>query len=300
MSIKFEKHLDGIRGIAIILVLIQHTVYRSLEVFKFDVGKMGVFLFFTLSGYLMVKTYSSYENTSLFLKKRVNRVFPLFFSYILIIALFTLSWDQHFSYAMLFLENFHMASTQKFSFEVGHTWTLALEIQFYLLFPFLYYLLKKKPIALYILALTLIFITAYFLNQISLWAYAYPWFSGFCFIAGMILTKFSINRFIYLIIFSLFYFTDLLPPEIFYSFFALFLIQSPKNFILNFKPLTAIGKASYSMYLFHLALLKQFHFVNPLSSLQLQLLNTLTIVVVSFLLAQLTKRTIERYKPFKL
>lgn len=77
--------LDGIRGLAILLVLFSHLRINILDhtpnIFSqivFDSGVIGVSLLFILSGFLMTYLYPSPSSTLSFLQKRYTRIFPLF------------------------------------------------------------------------------------------------------------------------------------------------------------------------------------------------------------------------------
>jgi peptidoglycan/LPS O-acetylase OafA/YrhL len=81
--------LDGIRGLAILLVLICHAtsfmepgLWRSL----LSYGKVGVYLFFVLSGFLitgiLIDTKQDYHRTRNFYVRRGRRIWPLHFVYL--------------------------------------------------------------------------------------------------------------------------------------------------------------------------------------------------------------------------
>ena len=151
--------LDGIRGIAILLVLAGHTaqnyqpldesVRRWLSVFA-NPGA-GVRLFFVLSGYLitqlLLEEQAATSTTSLrrFYGRRILRIFPAFYAYLLVallvnafrsaelapgawIAAGTFTWN----YAFLWT-----SAPPVIYWDLGHLWTLAVEQQFYLVWPVL-------------------------------------------------------------------------------------------------------------------------------------------------------------------
>src|SRR6476620_3181673 len=84
----YYPSLDGIRGLAILLVVGFHN-FGYLTLFKF--GWLGVDLFFVLSGYLITGILYKSLGTENYLKnfyiKRVLRIFPLYYS-ILFLTLF--------------------------------------------------------------------------------------------------------------------------------------------------------------------------------------------------------------------
>lgn len=139
----YIKSLDGLRAIAILLVLSLHT-----GVIHF--GWIGVQLFFVLSGYLITgilwKEKSREESISHKLKKfwvrRSLRILPLYFGYLLILSLaylffhFPASYRAYIVYLLTYSYNFTRGLpgwTMEPAF--AHLWSLAIEEQFYLLFP---------------------------------------------------------------------------------------------------------------------------------------------------------------------
>ncbi|HSW97090.1 MAG TPA: acyltransferase [Candidatus Saccharimonadales bacterium] len=78
--------LDGLRGLAIILVFLSHInatfINRSnfIESYIFESGVLGVTFLFILSGFLMAYLYPQTQNKMAFLQKRYTRIFPLFLS----------------------------------------------------------------------------------------------------------------------------------------------------------------------------------------------------------------------------
>lgn len=152
--------LDGIRGLAILPVLIYHFVDRypkpdgglSLLFYKFSQGGwIGVDLFFVLSGFLitgiLVDTKNNERFFSAFYGRRLLRIFPLY--YIMLIAYFWivpfLSADlsqqysamrEHQSWFWFYLSNWFFSSTKE-TIPGLYFWSLAVEEQFYMVWPLL-------------------------------------------------------------------------------------------------------------------------------------------------------------------
>ena len=84
---RYYPSLDGLRGIAIVLVLISHY-FNYIPGAEW--GWVGVDLFFVLSGFLIAEKISSNkaQSVSIFYKKRINRIFPLYFLCTLIVFAF--------------------------------------------------------------------------------------------------------------------------------------------------------------------------------------------------------------------
>ncbi len=157
--------LDGIRGMAILLVLAYHYISVSIPpdagpgfLFVrqiFSKGWSGVDLFFVLSGFLitgiLIDKRDSKNYFKIFYFRRINRIFPLYFFFLLVffvIQKYESSWGIFspglfsntipFSPYLLFLQNFTMALHGTFGNEyLAVTWSLAIEEQFYLILPLL-------------------------------------------------------------------------------------------------------------------------------------------------------------------
>lgn len=96
--------LDGLRGLAIILVIINHLrlgpLYEAVPAFFHPFlqsitqnGKVGVSLLFMLSGYLMMSLYPVVVSKTNFWQKRYERIFPAFIVMCLTLALVRFFWD---------------------------------------------------------------------------------------------------------------------------------------------------------------------------------------------------------------
>ena len=139
--------LDGLRGVSIALVLISHlTGTRGAPAFldfREDLGNLGVRTFFDISGFLITSLLlderASTGSISLkkFYLRRMFRIFPASYAYILVIAI--LSW---FGIIVLKHNDLLCAATYTVnnhydhSWWIGHLWSLSVEEQFYLLWPF--------------------------------------------------------------------------------------------------------------------------------------------------------------------
>jgi peptidoglycan/LPS O-acetylase OafA/YrhL len=134
--------LDGLRAISITLVILSHLVkwkHVSLDVLG-KYGALGVHVFFVLSGFLITRLLlREYERTSTirlgdFYVRRAYRIFPAAFLFLAVVIV--LYWPQmrwyHTLAAVLYLAN--MDLTRPWIF--GHLWSLGIEEQFYLLWPF--------------------------------------------------------------------------------------------------------------------------------------------------------------------
>ncbi len=168
--------LDGLRAISILFVLFSHvqsTINFPVPIwvrFLFARGDLGVFVFFILSGflitYLLLGEYEASGTINLrnFYVRRVLRIFPAFYTYLLVLALLTVFGFlpialSHFFDAGLFLWNYkHLwdSAGGPGNILLGHFWTLSLEEQFYLLWPLTLILFKIRRGAWIALALLVI------------------------------------------------------------------------------------------------------------------------------------------------
>jgi peptidoglycan/LPS O-acetylase OafA/YrhL len=153
--------LDGLRGIAILIVLLGHLI-----VFGFGLGipkfgplpPAGVDLFFVLSGFLitgiLLRTKDSPGYFRNFYARRGLRVWPLYYLFLAFMFLFaahhvpTLSFDpqkHNWLVFALYLQNiYHTQDLELAPFALTITWSLAVEEQFYLIWPTLVALLKPR------------------------------------------------------------------------------------------------------------------------------------------------------------
>jgi peptidoglycan/LPS O-acetylase OafA/YrhL len=170
--------LDGLRGIAILVVMVLHffgSEVTSINHKEWYVqwvmayvrsGWMGVDLFFALSGYLitkdLVQTKTSRYYFRQFYIKRSCRIFPLYYSVLLLVLTSTsillpyiasfrfaalddvrstqwLHWIYASNIAILFNPKIHLGP-------FGHFWSLAVEEHFYLLWPLLIYFIPARSL----------------------------------------------------------------------------------------------------------------------------------------------------------
>jgi peptidoglycan/LPS O-acetylase OafA/YrhL len=155
--------LDGWRAISVLLVIVQHIGFYQnggflhrfpnsvVNVVQFC-GLLGVRTFFVISGFvicrLLISEEERYGSVSLkgFYYRRIFRILPPFFLYLAAISLLLGLGLVHEIWrailgAGLFLFDINITPH---SWLVGHTWSLAAEEQFYLLFPITWILTPKR------------------------------------------------------------------------------------------------------------------------------------------------------------
>ena len=288
--------LDGLRGVAIILVILYHN-FSFIPIFIY--GWLGVDLFFVLSGFLITDILMLTRNTQNYFRnfyaRRILRIFPLYYLslllFIFILPLF--SWyplhmeyyREHQLWFWTYLQNW----TLVFQFDpnanvLTHFWSLAVEEQYYLVWPFIVLLVKKPKTLIVICLLALITVIGarlYIWNHRELFS-TYQWLFLFtrvdgiligsmlaliCRINPSVLHKYSI----YLILFFaginfLVYFLDrynyfpvwaIIGYSSFSAFFAILVFESVKgnnkiiSMVFNNAVLRFFGKYSYGFYIFH-------------------------------------------------
>jgi peptidoglycan/LPS O-acetylase OafA/YrhL len=134
--------LDAIRGIAAIAIVIFHSNVR-----RFPWGWAAVDLFFVLSGFLITGIVLRHGGTRGFLPRfyvrRALRIFPVYYLVVLGLVVFHNALPRQVDPRGLiyeltytqFLPYYWFAESPRYSHYLGHTWTLAVEEQFYLVWP---------------------------------------------------------------------------------------------------------------------------------------------------------------------
>lgn len=186
----YFPNLNGLRFIAAFLVIIHH-IEQIKSISNIDnfwgnpfvgvIGKLGVVLFFVLSGflitYLLLTEEYSFQKISIrkFYMRRILRIWPLYF-YIIILAFLVLpninlfvlpNFGKDVIYSNLFLKLFLYAiffpnlvlSLLGIVPYASHTWSIGTEEQYYLVWPVILKYFKKHRIGLmlFIIAFYLVF-----------------------------------------------------------------------------------------------------------------------------------------------
>jgi len=159
--IRRNPSLDLLRGLAITLVVLAHcshttrSIIPGLQAFFWNYGELGVQLFFIVSGYTMMLTFGDkvdVETTQSFYIRRAFRIAPLFWIAIVFYVLAPVAPDTKIwapngvgitdiVLTFLFLQ---WCSPTAFNSVVPGGWSIAVEMQFYLLFPLLIYVFRKN------------------------------------------------------------------------------------------------------------------------------------------------------------
>ena len=167
---KRVDELDGIRGIAILLVFAFHAFKRASyftanPILNYiakltSIGWIGVDIFFVLSGFLITSILLQKKGEKDYFKnfyaRRVLRIFPLYYIMLGIIIFSMLAVEpeaqahilERLPFYLLYQQNWLMAAGDLPPIYLLVTWSLAIEEQFYLFWPFLIYFLQKRALVL--------------------------------------------------------------------------------------------------------------------------------------------------------
>jgi len=145
-SFDYYPHLDGLRAIAVFLVMVWHFLpYDNLLRDSYRWGWFGVRMFFVLSGFLITGILLREKRPEAkiasvlysFYARRALRIFPLYYAYIVLLLVATKEMASYFPWFASYLHNILMFNQESISAIPGASilWTLAIEEQFYLIWP---------------------------------------------------------------------------------------------------------------------------------------------------------------------
>ena len=153
-TLAYRPELDGIRAVAILLVLAQHINLPSSTL----AGLVGVNLFFVLSGYLITSLLLREQDATgridlrAFYERRLRRLIPALVAVLIATGVLMAILGRFGDYipqaaaAFFYVSDIAKAINLNLGY-LGHTWSLALEEQFYLLWPALLIFLPRRYLA---------------------------------------------------------------------------------------------------------------------------------------------------------
>ena len=336
----YRPEIDGLRAIAVTMVLLYHTNFSFEKLNLFSGGYVGVDIFFVISGYLIskiifVKIKSDNFSFIEFYKNRAKRILPalifvIFLSFFVAIKIYLpvnlIEYSKSIIYSIFFSSNFYFHYSGKlYGAESSlllpflHTWSLAIEEQFYIIFPLFFLILFKffKKNQLYLLIIFLI-ISLVFANWASS---SHPSFNfyfifsrGWELLLGTLIVivesciKFNkFNKYLptvgfFFILVSLFFFNSETPHPSLITLLPvlgacmIICFANKKDIvtkILCSKLLVSIGLISYSLYLWHFPI---FAFARELYLFE-KIDYKFIFIFLTILLSILTYKLIE--KPFR-
>ncbi|HEV8391445.1 MAG TPA: acyltransferase family protein [Dongiaceae bacterium] len=332
---KYRADIDGLRAVAVLPVLFFHAGWNV-----FSGGYVGVDVFFVISGYLitgiLAGEIAEHRFSILnFYERRIRRIFPCLFAVIvascIAAAVLLVPMDFRdfsksviatvlFGSNVLFFRQSGYFDDQSAAKPFLHTWSLAVEEQFYIVFPILLWLIHRyaRDRMFFVLVPLAIFSFAF-----NVWGAAHlPAFTFFMaptrvweLFAGAFLalgTGHAVgNRAVReglawlglgLIVYAVFAFTSSTRFPGFNALFpvagAALLIQFGRDtragWLLSRRPIVFIGLISYSLYLWHwpIIVFSEYYLVQKLTGW-----GTVCAVVISIVIAALSWRYVER--PFR-
>lgn len=139
----YRRSLDGIRGLAIALVLVSHTLFDAVA----KLGEEGVDLFFCLSGFLITSLLLEEHRSTgridfaAFFRRRLRRLLPALLVVLgatFAVHAYLIGWLPAAALALavvFYIGNWVVTTGLGGLGYLGHTWSLSVEEQFYLVWP---------------------------------------------------------------------------------------------------------------------------------------------------------------------
>jgi peptidoglycan/LPS O-acetylase OafA/YrhL len=290
---KYIPALDGIRALAILLVLLFHWFPVDHWVNVLPNGPIGVTLFFVLSGYLISNILMGQQAAGTFLHsfknfviRRALRIFPIYFLVLLGLLVgkkigiqVVTNFYEHPVYYWTYFYNHWLEQTQNWSDMLSPYWSLSVEEQFYIVWPFFMLLIPSGKrllgflwsvvvlgiIARYILVYKLDGIGVYMITCVDTFAWgallAYYLRNGRSAELGIWIGRLWIPVLILWIILCVMHTdADLVKQLFFRSLTSMvsvaLLFQAMQEGILarifSWTPLRKLGQMSYGVYLYHM------------------------------------------------
>jgi peptidoglycan/LPS O-acetylase OafA/YrhL len=277
---KYMIQLDGLRFIAVFLVMFGHWINPPfLDNVNWFLASSGVNLFFVLSGFLITGILLKDNTLSIFYTRRFLRIFPLYYLVIFIGVLLYIPYVRgDFWWLVSYTSNWKTSFNGGYLGEYSHLWSLGVEEQFYILFPFLMQIRKKyllkvflSLIALAILTRCLSFLIAPG-PDLKWFSYQFTTSCFDCFGAGAVLAYLRQNQpavlqrwldynklFITSLVISiiLFFTVDrIVLPRLFFAIFCFWLIGKASynqfnGWFLENRIVIYMGKITYGLYVYH-------------------------------------------------
>ncbi len=146
--------LDGLRFVAVTLVMFDHWLGEANQL---PIGYFGVNLFFVLSGFLITRILinskerdgrlgrSHGHSLKVFYIRRNLRIFPIYYITIFVLAATGFpAVREHLGWLLTYTTNIWFVLHQTWLGAIDHLWSLAVEEQYYLFFPFLIFFIPDR------------------------------------------------------------------------------------------------------------------------------------------------------------
>ncbi len=288
----YRPEIDGLRTVAILPVVLFHAGFQW-----FSGGFVGVDVFFVISGYLITLTLlqdlaENRFSIARFYERRARRILPALFSMVIVCVPFAWFWmtperfaafAQNIMATALFFSNYQFAASDGyFAYEAAkvpllHTWSLAIEEQFYIIFPIFlaisWKFLNRQTIIILLVILTLSSlaltewgwrnspINNFYLIQFRAWELLIGTICAFLHFQKQPAPNNLLSGIGFaLVLFAIFSFDETtrfpslltLAPVLGSALIILFANQETIiGKMLSLKPMVAIGLISYSVYIWH-------------------------------------------------
>jgi peptidoglycan/LPS O-acetylase OafA/YrhL len=288
--VKYRSDIDGLRAVAVIPVVLFHMGFPL-----FQAGFLGVDVFFVISGFLITKILLNDNSTGFsfilnFYDRRARRIFPALFFIIalsIVFAWFLMVPSQIKDFGQSVLAALAFSSNIYFWLKLDywgqsaefipllHLWSLAVEEQFYLIFPFVLLIVntqrKLKTCLILIIVTSFVSMAYMFLKGYSSEAFYLPFFRAWELALGAYAATFNTSKIkpklanalsiigAIMLLTSLVVFNSNTNYALLYSIpvvgsFLIILFNQPGLLIarvLSNRALVFIGLVSYSLYLVH-------------------------------------------------
>jgi peptidoglycan/LPS O-acetylase OafA/YrhL len=271
-----NHYLDSIRGLAILLVLFEHLGFSRYYSVQLPLGAIGVWIFFTLSGFLITSILIKKPSLKTFYIRRAIRLLPIYYLSILFIFIpFGLIPHDQLIYILTHTINFKQASDNSWAGGyASHFWSLSVEEQFYLIWPFVLIKIHENTVYYIMFALWLsciLFKIYCSLADLRLARYVLPVSCFDCLVIGSCLSMskpsqkmasslllISLTSIVIILILSYYYKFTFLMTWLFPSSLSLLvcylitqalLSQNRPNKLL--KTIALLGTISYTLYIVH-------------------------------------------------
>jgi peptidoglycan/LPS O-acetylase OafA/YrhL len=291
--LNYRPDIDGLRAVAVLSVLACH-----LEIFRMAGGFVGVDVFFVISGYLISSiVFSEIADSRFsilsFYERRIRRIFPALFAMLLAFSIFAIlyflpvelvNYSKSLFAATTSISNFYFWQHSSYfdaplSNPLLHTWSLAVEEQFYIFFPIFLVIIRKffptrlriSIIVLFVASLLLSAIvvhfnrdTAFYMSYTRAWELLLGTILSLKMVPGMrALWLRNLATIIgsLMILYSVLYYT---AATVFPGLSALLpcigcalIISAGESgtsivgYVLSLRPVVFVGLISYSLYLWH-------------------------------------------------
>lgn len=156
-AVHYFTPLDTLRLFLVLAVCAEHWLHTNKVVSALQLGSIGVDFFFVLSGFLITRILLGYrdqgeqfqrskgQGLKVFFMRRVLRIFPLYYAVVIITTLGNSGIiDDALPWNLTYTTNFLTEIEGQWLGNFGHFWSLAVEEQFYLVWPFFVLFLPRK------------------------------------------------------------------------------------------------------------------------------------------------------------